>query len=37
VQSVLVKETFRPADLVECIRRLLQDKPAIASRMEAAS
>jgi adenylate cyclase len=37
VQSVLVKETFRPADLVECIRRLLQDKPAITSRMEAAS
>jgi CheY-like chemotaxis protein len=37
LQSVLVKETFRPADLVECIRRLLQDKPTITSRMEAAS
>jgi CheY-like chemotaxis protein len=37
VQSVLVKETFRPADLVERIRRLLQDKPAVSSGMEAAS
>jgi CheY-like chemotaxis protein len=38
VQSVLVKETFRPADLVERIRRLLQDKSAvITSGMEAAS
>ena len=37
VRSVLVKETFRPADLVERIRRLLQDKPTVTSRMEAAS
>ena len=32
-----LKETFRPADLVERIRRLLQDKPAVSSGMEAAS
>ena len=37
VQSVLVKETFRPADLVERIRRLVHSKPAIGSGMEAAS
>jgi CheY-like chemotaxis protein len=37
VQSVLVKETLRPADLVERIRRLLQDRPRATSRMEAAS
>jgi CheY-like chemotaxis protein len=37
VQSVLVKETFRPADLVEHIRRLLQAEPAVSSGMEAAS
>jgi CheY-like chemotaxis protein len=37
VQSVLVKDTFRPADLVERIRRLLQEKPAATSGMEAAS
>jgi CheY-like chemotaxis protein len=36
VQSVLVKERFRPADLVERIRRLMHTKPAV-SRMEAAS
>jgi CheY-like chemotaxis protein len=36
VQSVLVKETFRPADLVECIRRLANKRPA-ARNMEAAS
>jgi CheY-like chemotaxis protein len=36
VQSVLVKETFRPAELVERIRRLARSKP-IVSRMEAAS
>jgi hypothetical protein len=34
---VLVKDMFRPADLVERIRRLLQDKPAVSSGMEAAS
>src|SRR4029434_4901338 len=28
VQSVLVKERFRPADLVERVRRLVQTKPA---------
>jgi signal transduction histidine kinase/CheY-like chemotaxis protein len=28
VQSVLVKETFRPAELVERIRRLVQKRPA---------
>jgi signal transduction histidine kinase/CheY-like chemotaxis protein len=37
VQSVLVKETFRPADLVERIRRLVQSKPRVGSEMEAAS
>jgi signal transduction histidine kinase/CheY-like chemotaxis protein len=37
VQSVLVKETFRPADLVERIRRFVQKKPEIISGMEAAS
>jgi CheY-like chemotaxis protein len=37
VQSVLVKETFRPADLVERIRRLVQTNPAVDSEMEAAS
>ncbi len=37
VQTVLVKETFRPADLVERIRRIVRNKPAVASRMEAAS
>jgi CheY-like chemotaxis protein len=37
VQSVLVKETFRPADLVERIRRLVQNKRATGSEMEAAS
>jgi len=36
VQSVLVKEKFRPADLVERIRRLMHTKYAV-SRMEAAS
>jgi hypothetical protein len=34
---VLIKETFRPADLVERIRRLVQKKPEIISGMEAAS
>jgi two-component system, NtrC family, sensor kinase len=37
VQSVLVKEMFRPTDLVERIRRLVQTKPAADSEMEAAS
>ena len=37
VQSILVKETFRPADLVERIRRLVQTKTAVDSEMEAAS
>jgi CheY-like chemotaxis protein len=37
VQSVLVKETFRPADLVERIRRLARSKPEVSSEMEAAS
>jgi len=37
VQSVLVKETFRPADLVERIRRLVPSKPFVSSGMEAAS
>jgi signal transduction histidine kinase/CheY-like chemotaxis protein len=37
VQSVLVKETFRPADLVERIRRLVHSKPQVGSAMEAAS
>jgi signal transduction histidine kinase/DNA-binding response OmpR family regulator len=37
VQSVLVKERFRPADLVERIRRLVHSKPAVSNGMEAAS
>jgi DNA-binding response OmpR family regulator len=37
VQSVLVKESFRPADLVERIRWLVQTKPAVSNGMEAAS
>jgi signal transduction histidine kinase/DNA-binding response OmpR family regulator/HAMP domain-containing protein len=37
VQSVLVKETFRPADLVERIRRLARSKPQVGKQMEAAS
>jgi CheY-like chemotaxis protein len=37
VQSVLVKERFRPADLVERIRRLAQKNPEVISGMEAAS
>jgi len=37
VQSVLVKETFRPAELVERIRRLVPSKPFVSSGMEAAS
>ena len=37
VQYVLVKERFRPADLVERIRRLVQRRPAVSNEMEAAS
>jgi CheY-like chemotaxis protein len=37
VQSVLVKETFRPADLVERIRRLSRSESQVGSEMEAAS
>jgi adenylate cyclase len=37
VQSVLVKEMFRPAELVERIRQLARSKPQVESRMEAAS
>ncbi|HYP34799.1 MAG TPA: response regulator [Stellaceae bacterium] len=37
VQFVLVKERFRPADLVERIRQLVQRKPAVSNEMEAAS
>jgi CheY-like chemotaxis protein len=37
VQTVLVKETFRAADLVERIRRVVQSKPPVISGMEAAS
>jgi CheY-like chemotaxis protein len=35
VQSVLVKEKFRPEDLVERIRRLVQRRPAAPNQMEA--
>jgi two-component system, NtrC family, sensor kinase len=35
VQSVLVKEKFRPEDLVERIRRLVQSRPAAPNQMEA--
>jgi len=37
VQFVLVKERFRPADLVDRIRRLVHSKPAVSSEMDAAS
>jgi CheY-like chemotaxis protein len=37
VQSVLVKERFKPVDLIERIRRLAQTKPASGNEMEAAS
>jgi adenylate cyclase len=37
VQFVLVKERFRPADLVERIRRLVHSKPPVLSGMEVAS
>src|SRR5262249_30955084 len=35
-QSVLVKERFRPADLVERIRRLVHSKPAVSSQQFSA-
>ena len=35
VQSVLVKEMFRPAELVERIRRLVHTNPAADNKMEA--
>jgi signal transduction histidine kinase/CheY-like chemotaxis protein len=37
VETVLVKETFRAADLVERIRRVVQGQPPVISGMEAAS
>ena len=37
VQSVLVKEKFRPEDLVERIRQLSQSTPAVSNQMETAS
>jgi adenylate cyclase len=37
VQSVLVKEKFRPGELVGRIRRLVPSKPPISNVMEAAS
>src|SRR5215467_2724488 len=37
VQFVLVKERFRPADLVERIRRLVHSQPAVSNELEAAS
>src|SRR5215813_13630227 len=37
VQSVLVKETFRPTELVARIRQLVQSRPQVGSEMEAAS
>jgi CheY-like chemotaxis protein len=36
VQFVLVKERFRPADLVERIRRLVHSKPSVSNEMKAA-
>jgi CheY-like chemotaxis protein/nitrogen-specific signal transduction histidine kinase len=37
VQSILVKEMFRPAELVERIRRLVQANPVVGNELEAAS
>jgi adenylate cyclase len=37
VQSVLVKETFRPADLVERIRRIVQTQAAVDKDIQSAS
>jgi signal transduction histidine kinase/CheY-like chemotaxis protein len=37
VQTVLVKDSFRPADLVERIRRVVRKKPVPQRRMEAVS
>jgi signal transduction histidine kinase/CheY-like chemotaxis protein len=36
VQSVLVKDKFRPEDLVERIRRLVQSRPTASNQMEVA-
>ena len=36
VQSVLVKDKFRPEDLVERIRHLVQSRPTATNQMEAA-
>ena len=37
VQSVLVKEKFRPEDLVERIRRLVESRPAASNQKKVAS
>ena len=37
VKSVLVKDKFRPEDLVERIRRLVQSRPAATNQMEGVS
>ena len=37
VQSVLVKETFRPTELVERIRRLVSTKRSVQAEMEPVS
>jgi CheY-like chemotaxis protein len=37
VQSVLVKEMFRPAELVKRIRRIVHTSPEADNKMEAAS
>ena len=37
VRSVLVKESFRPSDLVERIRRVVDGTPTLGTGMEAAS
>jgi CheY-like chemotaxis protein len=37
VQSVLVKDTFRPTELVERIRRLVDMKKSVESEMETVS
>jgi adenylate cyclase len=37
VQSVLVKERFQPAELVERIRRLVHSNPPVSNEMEAVS
>jgi len=37
VRSVLVKDSFRPVDLVDRIRRLVHSRPPVISKMETAS